>query len=300
VDAGAVAADLRGYIGPSSRGRRRWRAVVAGLLVIGLIATAAVLIWRDRPKAETEQAKRERLERELFDRLRGPGSVTLVNADGQSNYYRTVAARAGTIPVDTSLGFMVTTLDEVLVELVPAGLMDGPFELTGEAQYRWQVDDASRVGLYFSHAPGGTGAGHHTYATLGYREFGGANRNHGDPKTLVGAYGLWLSHWVEPEQPDIPRGDVPTAFFRRFETPRPASKDDSPWRTLRLRVNTESATLQFDTQAQATVTYLEMDQCWRIRPQHLPRPPFGLSGGIGIHVCNATAAFRNITIRRLD
>jgi hypothetical protein len=300
VDGAAVAAALRAVVlGPQQAFRQKVAVGAIGLV----LAIAAVAIGALRHRTEPDDERRERLQRELFGRINNREPAVLIDDKGRGVYSRVLGARRGTTPIDSSNGFVVTSIEDVLVELLPREATGSGFELAGEVQYVRQGDATSWAGFYYGHNPDGPPEGpDHTFVRFVYQEFGAPNQQPPPgADEQVGQYGLWLGHWVNPEVPRLARECTPTEFYRPFRTPLQLDKDVKPWRPLTLRVTGPAAHATFDPEPAGTVDHGRMGQYWAaIYGALLPRPAFGPAGGIGIYVRNATVAFRNVTVRPIN
>src|SRR5262249_22510883 len=158
---------------------------------------------------------------------------------------RVYGARLGTMPIDTTHGFVVSSIEDVLVELVPRDITGPDFVLSGEVQYRRQANVQSWAGFYYSHNPTGDPEGpNHTFVRFGFQESSPQKMAAG-PNEQIGKYGLWMAHWVNPDTPWVARSPIPTQFHRPFRTPLQLDKDEKPWRQLTIRVTRPTVTATF-------------------------------------------------------
>jgi Protein kinase domain len=305
TDAREVAEELHALIPPvRPRGRRKWSAVATVALLCGLaaIAIGAVRGWN----AETDDERRERLRNELAARLQAKEWVELIDEQGRCPYgFRVVGARPGTTPIEAGEGFVATSVETVLGELIPRDVFVGDFELTGEVQYLLQGAVSSIAGLYYGHNPvGPPDAEDHTFAHFGFREFGEDSptrrREHNiGPDQQPGEYTLGMTHWVHPDVSRLRLGELKVGPSGVLLTPRP-EKAHRPFRRIVLRVTGPTVTVEFQGQPVGAQRHDRMhDQWMALRGDQFPRPAFGPPGGIGVYVHNATVSIRNVRIQSL-
>lgn len=286
ANGGVVARDLDAWV--QSKSSRPSRMVVAATLLL-IVATAiiAATILRDKPKKPPDPKA------ELLAKLARKEMVELIGESGKPAYYRIMAARPGTNPIDEAPTFTVSTQEPILIELVPAEANLPGFYLKGDVQFVAIPGQAARAGFYANHR---IDDGDHEFIDWTFAEFGASSIVLKKVNDVEGNFALSMSHLADAGSGRPSLGSARTLTYKPFATQWPGPDKALPQRFLGLRLNEQSIALEWQNAPVDTHGCAHLDKFWKMSFPTKPRPPIGPSGGIGLYVTQGAVVFRNVTL----
>jgi serine/threonine protein kinase len=289
ADARSVARELDAWV-QSKAGRPSRTFAVAALLLV--LATAAIAISLFRKKPDTPPDPKA----ELLAQLARHDPVELIGATGKPAYFRVLAARPGTNPIDDSAEFTVNTQEPILVELVPAEANLSGFHLSGEVQFIAHTDWTARAGFYVNHHLDGPD---HVFLNWTFAEWSGPSvllkPNELKPNQMQGNFALSISHLVDADSGRQTLSPIPTTY-EPFTYDLPGRDNPWPSRLLGLRVSGQVVEPEWQNAQAGSQQTARLDKLWNMAYPNHPRPAAGPAGGIGLYISPGAAIFRNVTL----
>jgi serine/threonine protein kinase len=306
---------------PEGLPRWLWRKSCryAGSVTLGLaavITSVVVLLYLlhlNKPSPEEEASMRQQQAlTALTQDLDLNKKVTLIGESGSPAYFSLKTDRTFAKFVDAADGaFSVHNWDHGLVELLPDPRLER-YRFSAEVRHERQVNQESRVGIYFAHSEHRDGgAVVHFHCNVAFNDLVDVWANPANGTPLGNSVGLQAHR-----QP--PRGQITrVAYFEKAATSFVPSKAVwmlGPWHRITVEVRPETIKVFWNKDCMAVGA---REVCIAVTPRAALRritrpliahpneplpansPQFAPRGGLGLYVSQGVASFRNVTVEPL-
>jgi hypothetical protein len=235
--------------------------------------------------------------------LEEQGRVTLIGKTGPPRWYRGYLDSAGLGSPVPDRAFFFDALRFSLLELLP-DLPDVGFRLRAEV-FQYSGGPRSSAGLYFAHRSHPRAEGpEHEFIMLAFNEFGPITVNGPDGTPLYRELRPRLFRICEPIGTAGYQLPVQQRYVPWNKTLATESLAEHSWRRLAVEVLPQQVRFFWDEVCFGQLSLAELQNCrarmlLAVSPLN-PEPVFTTSGGVGLVVQEGTAAFRNVTLEKID